>query len=120
MRSFLQIVVLFLLSVNISYSQSSTVNYDFTNTSSGSLTDMSSGATNLLIPSSTTGEFVSALAPIGFDFWLMGVRHAYFSVNSNGLMRLGKTLVTNSNSNTLANSNTNTPSLYAFCKSSSL
>ena len=114
MRSFLQIVVLFLLSVNISYSQSSTVNYDFTNSSSGSLTDMSSGATNLLIPSSTTGEFVSALAPIGFDFWLMGVRHAYFSVNSNGLMRLGKTLVTNSNSNTLANSNTNTPSLYAF------
>ena len=107
------LITLFLVASSFVFCQS-TANYSFSNVSNASLTDMSTGSSNLLIPTSTSGDFASALAPIGFDFWLMGTRYDHFSVNSNGLMRLGKTTVTNAYSNTAANSATNTPALFAF------
>ena len=107
------LIILFLLGSVFSYSQS-TLNYNFTNSSTESLTDMSASATDLLVPASPDGEFISTLAPIGFDFWVMGNRYTHFSVNSNGLMRLGKTQITNASLNTAANSATNSVSLYAF------
>ncbi len=91
---------------------SSTVNYTFTNTTSGSLTDMSTGTTSVLVPTSTSGEF-SASASIGFDFWLMGTRYTNYSVNSNGLMRLGKSKVSTTSSNDMRAVN-NLPFITAF------
>ena len=100
------LIILFLLGSVFSYSQS-TLNYNFTNSSTESLTDMSASATDLLVPASPDGEFISTLAPIGFDFWVMGNRYTHFSVNSNGLMRLGKTQITNESLNRGANSAAN-------------
>ena len=107
------LVFIFLWGISAAFAQS-TLNYGFTHASNASLTDMSSGSTNLLIPATETGDFVSTLAPIGFDFWLMGNLYTQFSVNSNGLMRLGKTAVTNVGINTGPNSTTNSACLYAF------
>ena len=109
----LLLVTLFALQATFVFSQS-TANYTFSNVTNASLTDMSTGTTNILVPSTTSGDYASTLAAIGFDFWLMGIRYDHFSVNSNGLMRLGKTVVTTAFSNTAANSATNTPSLFAF------
>ncbi len=113
MRSHLiSLIAFFCLQSAITFSQS-TVNYSFSNDNTSSLTDMSSGATNILLPNSTTGDFSSSVNNIGFDFWLMGVRYANFSVNSNGLMRLGKSVVSNTGNNSLA-TGTNLPLLTAF------
>ena len=107
------LVIVFLWGMSTAFTQS-TLNYGFTHASNASLTDMSSGSVNLLIPATETGEFVSTIAPIGFDFWLMGICYTQFSVNSNGLMRLGKTAVTNASVNSAANSTSNSSALYAF------
>ena len=77
------------------------------------MTDMSTGASNILLPTSVAGDFSSSVNNIGFDFWLMGIRYANFSVNSNGLMRLGKTVVSNTGTNSMA-TGTNLPLLTAF------
>ena len=107
------LVIVFLWGMSTAFTQS-TLNYGFTHASNASLTEMSSGSVNLLIPATESGEFVSTIAPIGFDFWLMGNRYTNFSVNSNGLMRLGKTAVTNASVNSAANSTSNSVALYAF------
>lgn len=91
---------------------SSTVNYSFTHTATASLTDMSSAVTSVLVPTSTSGEF-AASSTIGFDFWFMGTRYTNYSVNSNGLMRLGKTKVSTTSNNDIG-SGSNLPLLTAF------
>ncbi|KAA5534894.1 T9SS type A sorting domain-containing protein [Taibaiella lutea] len=69
----------------------SAVNYAFTKTTNGSLTDMSSGTTQLVAAGVDDGA--SSVTNIGFDFWFMGTRYTQFSVNSNGYLRLGGTVV---------------------------
>ena len=90
-----------------------TANYAFSNVTNASLTDMSTGAANILTPVSVTVDYASAVYPIGFDFWLMGTRYTNFSVNSNGLLRLGKAVVSTTGSNSLA-TGSNLPLLTAF------
>jgi hypothetical protein len=82
---------LLFLSANYSVQAQSAANYSFTTSTTGSLTDMSSGTTQLI--SSSQDDFVSAITNIGFDFWFQGVRYGQFSANSNGLIRLGSTIV---------------------------
>ena len=112
----MRILLLFTLltvSAATSFAQvSSTVNYTFTNTTTGSLTDMSSGTSSILVPTTLAGNF-SASSSIGFDFWLMGTRYTNFSVNSNGLMRLGKNKVSTTGSNDMRAVN-NLPFITAF------
>ncbi len=69
----------------------SAVNYAFVTTTTGTLTDMSSGTATLV--AADQDDTSSSVTNIGFDFYYMGVRYSQFSANSNGLMRLGSTLV---------------------------
>lgn len=62
-------------------------NYVFATTTTGTLADMSSGTTTLL--AGNVDDTASALTTIGFDFWFQGTRYTQFSVNDNGLLRLG-------------------------------
>jgi hypothetical protein len=91
----------------------STANYVFTSSNDGSLIDMSTGTTTILTPSSTSGDFSSPVTNIGFPFVFMGVPHNQFSVNSNGLMRLGSAVVSTAYSNNL-NTTTDMPHISAF------
>ncbi len=61
--------------------------YAFATNTNSSLANLS-GATVLL----GSGSFMesSQVVPLGFDVWFMGVRYTDFSVNSNGVMQLGK------------------------------
>jgi hypothetical protein len=59
---------------------------DFTATN-GSLTDMSAGTTQLL--GANIDDTASTLTNIGFDFYFQGARFTQFSVNENGVLRLG-------------------------------
>ncbi len=65
--------------------------YAFLAQTSISLEDMSSGTTQLVGPSSD--DTASAVTNIGFDFWYDGVRQTQFSINANGLARLGSTVI---------------------------
>jgi hypothetical protein len=56
------------------------------------LVDMSSGTTQLVAP--LADDTASPVTPIGFEFIYDGVRHSQFSVNANGLARLGSAAVT--------------------------
>lgn len=56
------------------------------------LVDMSSGTTQLVAPSAD--DTASPLTDIGFDFFFDGVRHSQFSVNPNGLAKLGGPVIT--------------------------
>jgi hypothetical protein len=74
--------------------------YPFTSSSGIALEDMSSGTTQLLGPG--LDDDASALTNIGFDFWYDGVRATQFSVNANGLIRLGGTVISTGFANNLA------------------
>lgn len=65
--------------------------YVFSAGTTGTLEDMSSGATQLVGSSSDDG--VSSVTPIGFSFAFNAVPYTQFSVNANGLIRLGATAV---------------------------
>ena len=71
--------------------------YPFTSASGVALEDMSSGTTQLVGPS--LDDTASAVTNIGFDFWYDGARTTQFSINANGLMRLGPTVVSTSFNN---------------------
>ena len=58
------------------------------------LEDMSSGTTQLVAP--CQDDTASAVTNIGFDYWYDGVPTSQFSVNANGLIRLGPTVVSTS------------------------
>lgn len=64
-----------------------TANYVFTTATDASLTDMSSGTTQLL--AANIDDTASALTSIGFDFFFQGARFTQFSINDNGVLRLG-------------------------------
>ena len=61
--------------------------YPFTFGGGGVLEDMSSGTTQLIGPD--LDNAVSAVTPIGFEFWFAGVRYTNFSVSSNVLLKPG-------------------------------
>jgi hypothetical protein len=65
--------------------------YPFTATTGVALEDMSTGTTQLVAASQD--DTASAVTNLGFDYWYDGVRFTQFSVNANGLMRLGATAV---------------------------
>ena len=75
--------------------------YPLTVSSGLALEDMQTGTTQLLGPN--LDDNASAVTAIGFDFWLAGTRYTQFSVNANGLLRLGGTVVNGAFSNDLAN-----------------
>ncbi|MDX6696266.1 MAG: hypothetical protein QOF02_3869 [Blastocatellia bacterium] len=62
-------------------------NYSFTTATNASLTDMSAGTTQLL--AANIDDTASALTNIGFDFYFQGARFTQFSINDNGVLRLG-------------------------------
>jgi hypothetical protein len=86
----------------------STANYAFSTNTIGSLAldrnsntvDMVSGVTALITVAPTNGDDdVSSVTNLNlgagapFEFWFMGTRYTQFSVNTNGLMRLGSTVI---------------------------
>ncbi|MGA8810222.1 MAG: hypothetical protein WB973_20315 [Thermoanaerobaculia bacterium] len=73
--------------------QANAANYAFSTTTSGSLTNMSSGTTTLVNPDQD--DTASAVTLIGFEFVFMGVRQDRFSVNSNGTLRFGASVISN-------------------------
>ncbi len=85
--------------------------YAFTGSTGAALEDMSSGTTVLL--TADLDDTASAVTPIGFDFWFDGVRQTLFSVNANGLMRLGVTPVSTAFTNDLASA-TNVPQIAPY------
>lgn len=68
----------------------STVNYTRTSDATGSLYSMA-GSVPLIAASQNNKS--SELVEIGFDFYFMGVRYTSFSVNSNGGMQLGTSII---------------------------
>jgi len=74
--------------------------YPFSFATGAPLDDMSSGTTQLV--ASNQDDTVSSVTNIGFEFRLDGVRYSQFSVNSNGLMRLGSVAVSAGNVNSFA------------------
>lgn len=64
----------------------SITNYTFT-ASSGTFTEIT-GGTELPLVSTSTDASVTQEAPIGFDFWYMGVRYTSFFVASDGIVGL--------------------------------
>ena len=85
--------------------------YPFTNFSAIALEDMSSGTTQLV--GSNQEDTASSVTSIGFDFWFDGVRQTQFSVNANGLLRLGSSAVGTTSGNNLA-SITNVPQIAPY------
>lgn len=65
--------------------------YVYSTSTGVALEDMSSGTTQLV--GGGADDTASAVTNIGFDFVYDGVRHSQFSINVNGLMRLGSTAV---------------------------
>ena len=68
---------------------------------------------NFLTPFNYDGKFfptagadnqASPVASIGFDFWFMGQKYDQFSVDENGLLRLGSTVITPENVNDFSSS----------------
>lgn len=88
--------------------------YNYSVLTGVALEDMSSGTTSLVAASQD--DTASAVTNIGFDFWYDGVRHTQFSVNANGLARLGATVVTTSFNNSLdgLGTTTNAPKIAPY------
>jgi len=86
----LLLLFLFIIGAMEAHAQS-TANYSFATNTSSALIDISSGSSILV--AANTDDGVSTTRNIGFDFWFQGQRYTRFSVNSNGLMRLGGTVV---------------------------
>jgi hypothetical protein len=70
-------------------------NYTFSSSTSASLTDMTSGTTNFgnLTPGSYYDDVASSITNLPFPFFFMGSAYSQFSVNSNGQLRFGSTLI---------------------------
>ena len=88
----IKLLMLFMFTMAVStVVAQSTANYNFTTNTSGALTDISTGSS--LLVAANIDDGISAITGIGFDLWFQGQRYTRFSVNSNGLMRLGGTVV---------------------------
>ena len=70
-------------------------NYVFATATTASLTDMSTG-TAILVAPDIDDTPASNLTNIGFEFFFQGVRYTQFSVNANGVIRLGAVAQTGS------------------------
>jgi hypothetical protein len=90
MKTILFYFILSVLSI-FSINAQSLVNYAFSTSSTAVLENMSSGTTQLIAGSSV--DVASAITDIGFTFHFMGVPYSQFSVNSNGQLSLGSTLI---------------------------
>jgi hypothetical protein len=85
--------------------------YPLSNFSGVALEDMSSGTTQLV--AANQEDTASTVNNIGFDFWFDGVRQTQFSVNANGLLRLGSSAVSTASANDLTNIS-NTPQIAPY------
>lgn len=95
-HNFLHLKVFVLLAVLLiggTINGQSLANYSFSAAATGSLTDMSTGTTNLLTAATYHDDDASAVTNIGFPFVFMGTLYNQFSVNSNGQMRLGSSVI---------------------------
>ncbi len=79
-------------------------NYTFSNSTSASLTDMTSGTTNFgnLTPGSYYDDVASSVTNLPFPFYFMGNAYGQFSVNSNGQLRFGSTVISGTSNATPA------------------
>jgi hypothetical protein len=91
----------------------STANYVFNASTNGSLVDMSSGTTTVVSPTTVSGDFRSEVLDIGFPFVFMGTMYTQYSVNSNGLLRLGPVQIAAYSANNL-NATANMPHIAPF------
>jgi hypothetical protein len=111
--------LLMMLALTVVHAQS-TANYTFTTNSTGSLADvsgtavdMSTGTTQLVGPGlDATASGVTAIA-IGFDYYFMGTRFTQFSVQEDGILQLGATVV-GTNAYTITGGTAAAPRLAAF------
>jgi hypothetical protein len=81
------IIGFLLLLATLKLSAQSVTNYTFTASTASTFTPLTSPATTTWTGSTDDG--LSALIPIGFDFWYMGVRYTNISASTNGWMALG-------------------------------
>ncbi|HKP69281.1 MAG TPA: fibronectin type III domain-containing protein, partial [Pyrinomonadaceae bacterium] len=90
----------------------STYVYSFQN--GVSLEDMSSGTTELI--GGSLDDNASAVTDIGFDFWYDGARQTQFSINANGLLKFGSTVIatTFNNSTSGLGTTTNAPKVAPY------
>ncbi len=103
-----------LYSINPSMDLLSAATYAFA-PATAALEDMSTGTTQLVAPG--LDDTASAVTNIGFDFWYDGVRYTQFSVNANGLARLGAAAVSTSFDNASATgfaTTTNAPKIAPY------
>ncbi len=94
LRRRLSLAAMFLIILcSVSGFGQSTANYTYATVTNGSLTNMSSGTTDLLATGTYRANVASTVANLGFTFYYMGVPYTQFSINSNGQMRLGGTVI---------------------------
>jgi len=109
-KQLLLFVVFLLMAVNCLTGQSITATtYPFTKTATVSPVTI----TGTVLIGSNVDEGASAVAPIGFEFWFDGAGYSTFSVESNGLIKLGNTVVTPEPVNDMA-SVLNVPKITAY------
>jgi hypothetical protein len=96
LKLFILVIIFSALNVKVQAAFSS---YSLSTLSGVPLEDMTSGITGLIFSSSD--DVASPLTDIGFSFELNGIIYTKFSVNSNGLMRLGNTVVSTNGINQL-------------------
>lgn len=112
-------LIVMLMAMNHSVWAQSSANYTFATSTTGSLAldmnggaiDMSTGTTQLVGPGADNSA--SGVVNIGFDFFLMGNRFTQFSVQDDGILQLGSTVVTR-NTYTISGGTTTLPLLSAF------
>lgn len=100
-NNYYKLLAIFILLTNLTGVNAQINAYTFTTSTGVALEDMSSGTTTLVAGGIDDG--VSAVTNIGFTFNYNCTAYSQFSVNGNGLMRLGGTVVSNAYSNSLAN-----------------
>ncbi len=110
MRKFYFLLLILTLAAS-TQAQITASSYPFTTAAATVLEDMSSGTTQIIAPG--TDDAASTVNSIGFSFWYDGTQYSQFSVNANGLMRLGSTVVSAAFANNLA-STTDAPKLTAY------
>jgi hypothetical protein len=81
------LVIFLLLSVSTKLFSQSITNYSFVGTTAAGFTPITGGNTTTWTGS--TDDAVSALIPIGFDFWYMGIRYTNIGATTNGWLTLG-------------------------------
>ena len=94
MKKLLQLVSISLI-LSMGLNAQSTANYSYSTVSTGTLTNMTSGTAILgpVATGSVMNTTSSAVITIPFTFYYMGVAYTQFSVNSNGQMSLGGTVI---------------------------